>query len=931
MRTIAVALFTVFYTSIYSQSIPGFIRYDTINPVLRSNGYFTMNASREEVNRLLQSGAIQFAKALSANNYLCLSNGNVESNNRLQINYMHNNLWKLAPGFINQNVDANILSVRVQDVQAFKHYLDLHGISYTIENMHAASKVIYIRFLQPDAGLNALLNCDEVSFIGHAKNQASEESSNSFQDISINGVNVVHNIYPELNGENFTLSVKENSIDNTDIDLKGRVQESELANETTSQHANQMATIIAGGGNTMPNTKGVVWKSHVASSSFDNLLPDDNAVLQGQGISVQNHSYGVTIENIYGAEARAYDVSMNEDPAILHVFSAGNSGAEVSTTGIYAGIPGYANLTGNMKMAKNILVVGATGKDNTIDARNSGGPAYDGRIKPELVAYGPEGTSDAAAMVSGISALIQHAYQNTYKVRPPAALVKAILIASADDIGKEGIDYISGYGAVNADRAVRLVKAQTLISDTIKQNSAKQFSITVPADIHTLRLAVVWNDPAAEAGDAAALINDLDSKITFGGKQWLPWILHHYPHIDSLALPASRKEDHLNNIEYITIDDPQAGIYTLDIAAPTLTNAAQEVHIAYWLDTANVFRWTYPTAIDATEAGSDIYFRWNTSYTGTAAIEVNIDNTGFTEIAGSVNLADRFYTWTAPEGLHTATARIKIGGIYFTSDEFTIAPSMPLKVGFNCTDNVMLNWNAIPNAEQYQLWKLGEQYLEPVTLTTDTAYIFEKQLTPSLYYAVAPVIQGKTALHGLTYRYDEQGVNCYYSTFSALLTEANVSQLSLELSTTYNIANVTFQKEQDGVYMALNEVSAINGTVYEYTDATLQRGTNHYRVQIQLNDGTSIYTEVAEIYYSDDQTFTVYPNPVDALKQEVVLLTDGDDLAIEFYDANGKVSKREIVYGSFFRFPVTDLRQGLYFYRIFRHAKPVASGRLVVK
>jgi hypothetical protein len=35
------------------------------------------------------------------------------------------------------------------------------------------------------------------------------------------------------------------------------------------------------------------------------------------------------------------------------------------------------------------------------------GPAFDGRIKPEMVAFGIDGSSGAAALVSGVAILLQ--------------------------------------------------------------------------------------------------------------------------------------------------------------------------------------------------------------------------------------------------------------------------------------------------------------------------------------------------------------------------------------------------------------------------------------------------------------------------------------------------------------------------------------------
>ena len=58
-------------------------------------------------------------------------------------------------------------------------------------------------------------------------------------------------------------------------------------------------------------------------------------------------------------------------------------------------------------MAKNILTVGATDSFSIVAALSSKGPAHDGRVKPELVAFGEDGSSGAAALVSGTSLLLQ--------------------------------------------------------------------------------------------------------------------------------------------------------------------------------------------------------------------------------------------------------------------------------------------------------------------------------------------------------------------------------------------------------------------------------------------------------------------------------------------------------------------------------------------
>lgn len=914
MRILLGILFLFVFANIYSQS-----------PAYR------VVSSRQEVNMLLRNHVIRYARALPSGDYLCIDQAEEKEQQRLQRSARPDNRWKVAPALLQRRSDYSIYTVQVTDIYEFKQWLAKYHDLFTIQHEHRASQTFIVKTLKAIDALDTLMDCEFVTFVDEYTHVIEDETSNSFQDLSVSKVNIVHNIYPELSGEGMSVCVKEKSFDTTDIDLAGRYINSPLADTEQSLHAGQMATMIAGGGSTMPNSKGAAWKSRVMSSSYTNLFPDDVAALTSRNVWVQNHSYGVSVNNIYGAEARAYDVSANTDARMLYIFSAGNSGTAVSTSGNYAGIPGYANLSGNMKMAKNILTVTAMSKDGTISTLNSSGPAYDGRVKPELTAFGSEGTSDAAAMVSGISLLLQQLYKEQYHALPDAALIKAILIASSQDIGQTGIDFISGYGAVDTYKAVQLVKSSWLANESVGSNDEKNISIDVPAGTKTLKIAVTWNDPAAAAGDATALVNDLNSTLRYNNEQWLSWVLNHYPHADSLALPAVRREDHLNTVEYITVDNPAAGTYQLAVTAGSLATDVQHFHVAYWLDAADRFQWTYPTRSDQLEAEQPVYLRWNNTFDATGAVEVSVDGGSYELITDDVTLTNGFYTWTTPAGLHTAVLRMRVNGIYIVSDTFTIAPAMQVQVGYNCTDEVMLQWNKVPGAQRYRLFTMQGNYMTPVMDAPDTAFIFSKDQYIYPYFAVQPVVAGEPALRSHAYHYGDQGVHCYYRNFIATLNADNDAQLSLTMSTLYSVDHVTFEKEEQGIFVPLHTTGTGNNFLYEYTDEMLQGGVTRYRAAITLQNGTIIYSDTATLYYGDDRTYRVYPNPVNASAQQLEVLTDGDNLTMVFYNTTGQVVKTQGLYNSLFRFPISDVNRGFYIYRILRHGKPVASGRLVVE
>ena len=149
----------------------------------------------------------------------------------------------------------------------------------------------------------------------------------------------------------------------------------------------------------------------------------------------------MSVENFYGSDAAAYDQSMIDNPSLLHIFSAGNSGNLADSVGQYKNSTGFANITGSFKQAKNILVVGSVDSFYNVPLLSSKGPAYDGRIKPDLVAYGNEGSSGAAAITSGTALAVQSAYAQLHGDSLPAnALVKAVIINSADDVYNPGPD-----------------------------------------------------------------------------------------------------------------------------------------------------------------------------------------------------------------------------------------------------------------------------------------------------------------------------------------------------------------------------------------------------------------------------------------------------------------------------------------------------------
>ena len=709
-----------------------------------------------------------------------------------------------------------------------------------------------------------LLKLSEIIFIENGSRVAKEELQIGNLDLSVNKINLAHRNFPFANGDGIVVSVKENKPDTTDIDFKGRFLTTNLSSGNVSSHASIMSTMIGGGGNSWHLGRGAAWGSTISTSSFAILLPDANTAYQQYNITVQNHSYGVGVENYYGSDAAAYDATAINNPALLHVFSSGNSGNSSASTGIYSGLTGFANLTGSFKMAKNILTVGATDSFSVVATLSSKGPGHDGRVKPEVVAFGEDGSSGAAALVSGTALLLQQRYKQIFNQLPQNSLVKAILINSAEDAGNAEVDYKNGFGSLNANNAMKTLEQAKFLNGSVSNSVSQIFLINVPAGTKKLKATLVWNDPPAAPNATKALINDLDLELiqVSSGQTWQPWVLNSFPHVDSLNQMAKRKRDSLNNVEQITIYNPAAGSYQLKVTGFTILPAAlQDFHIAWQLDSTDKFEWQFPTGNDFIFPSSGNNIRWQSSFAAANGIlEYSLGGNTWQQIQNPVDLNTGHFNWNVPSVTSIALLRMTIGSNVFVSNTFTISNRINTGVGFNCADSFLFYWNKLPNITNYTVYKLGNKYLEPITVTADTFLLLSKNTNPSLHYAVAPIIGNREGVRSYTFNYTTQGVECYFRSFLAVLV-GNSAQLSLSLGTLYNINKIVFEKFNGTDYVPLQQVTNPSALTLYYADASLKKGLNVYRVKLELAGGRVIYSSIETVYFFNGSEFIVYPNP----------------------------------------------------------------------
>ena len=189
-------------------------------------------------------------------------------------------------------------------------------------------------------------------------------------------------------------------------------------------------------------------------------------------IPLSNHSYGINnpptaAMGRYASECNILDALALSLPYYLVFWAAGNEQDSLTALGGYQSITYYG-------LSKNILTVGA-GDDavtsgvrdvtkGTLASFSSMGPCDDGRIKPDLVANGVNvnssvatsdtaydatysGTSMATPNAAGSATLLVQLYSREFSSqRMRSSMLKALLIHTADDVGRPGPDYQYGWG-----------------------------------------------------------------------------------------------------------------------------------------------------------------------------------------------------------------------------------------------------------------------------------------------------------------------------------------------------------------------------------------------------------------------------------------------------------------------------------------------------
>jgi hypothetical protein len=842
--------------------------------------------------------------------FCIVENENSRSNKSSKVNHAVNDLWKLPSNFSNttenkpyiiatDNIKALIPDLRSKNISDIK-ILDNHLVIIKTNSKKIIDEIIAL---------------NSVSSISQESLQPKAESKIADQNFSINYINKANINFPLVNGENQIIGIKDDFFDVNDIDLLNKQIPSTTQSTIVSSHATAMATIVSGLGNSSVLGRGVAQKAKIQSSDFSNIYPDEIETLQGA--TTQNHSYGTEIENFYGSLANAYDAQLFLNPDLTHCFSSGNTGLE-----------GYKSITGNFKQSKNSIVLGCIDQNEVIMPFSSKGPAYDGRIKPELVAFSTQGTSNSTALATGIITLMKQHYKTINNSSLTNALTKAILINSAKDLGNAGPDFTYGYGNINADKSLKTISENRIISGNLTSNQTNSHTITLPLNAKNLKITLVWNDLPAAVNSNISLVNDLDLEVISADNiTFLPWILNP----DTPEKQAVRGKDKINTIEQVTIETPVSESYTINVIGSYVSNTSQEYSIAYEYELENQFEWNYPVNNDnfPFDGKTISPFKWNSSFSdssGQLSISYN-DGQTWEIIANDINLDKEQFIYAPPEQKFSkAKLKMTINNTDYISDSFTISYDLNISTSLVCDGTTEINWDKPANVASFNIYQLTGDHLEFKEQITNTTFAY----TDGKTYTVVPVFDNIEGIKSESTLQYIQNSNCYFELAFAEVFEENKVKIDASLFSLYNINRIELVKISNNAESVISTVSDINSKTFSFLDTSPAKGTNKYKINLILESNTVISSSILDANYLGNDLFFVHPT----------LLSKNEELSIEakkegnatfyLYDISGQNTITSPLLSKTNNINIKNTASGIYLYKIITSSGEMQTGKIAV-
>lgn len=422
------------------------------------------------------------------------------------------------------------------------------------------------------------------------------------------GIDTVESFFiTGLNGSGQKIAVGDSGLDDDHGDFTGRIAgldsvtpgDSSTA-DTSDGHGTHVACTVLGSGMRSGGTyQGIAPE---ADLYFQAMEDDDTGALYSIGINSM-------LNEAYNAGARLHTNSWGSPTGGDYTTSSEDADDRVSTWDQYWQYQGMTVLfaAGNERndgisspgTAKNVITVGGhvnryNGAPDDMYYWSSRGPTDDGRIKPDLVAPGDyvrscksqeassasgswsnnwyleySGTSMATPAAAGAAILVrEYLMEVAARPAPQAALIKALLILGAEDMGVRNIpNNDEGWGRVNlVNTLVPDSDVGIFVDDRSRLSSGQvsDYSFEITRAGEPLKAVLAWSDYPGSSSSSTQLRNDLDLEIT--NPNGLIYKGNVFTNGQSVT---NGQRDSKNNVEVVLIDNAMVGTWNVKVKDTT--------------------------------------------------------------------------------------------------------------------------------------------------------------------------------------------------------------------------------------------------------------------------------------------------------------------------------------------------------------------------
>jgi hypothetical protein len=173
-------------------------------------------------------------------------------------------------------------------------------------------------------------------------------------------------------------------------------------------------------------------------------------------------------------------------------------------------------------------------------------------------------------------------------------------------------------------------------------------------------------------------------------------------------------------VEQISITNPVAGVYDLELTGTTVPFGPQEYFVVYEFLTSDITV-TYPMGGEGLIPGSNDRIHWDAyGNSGSFTLEYTTDNGAtWTTIANNVNGDERIYDWNVPN-TQSGEVRVRVsrGSDVAESEENFSIMSRPQNIEIvrvcQNVNTIELGWDAVAGATGYDIFMLGQQFMDSI-------------------------------------------------------------------------------------------------------------------------------------------------------------------------------------------------------------------------